>query len=73
MKAFLTRLAMVDRVSSSTQNQAFSALLLLYREVLQTDLEDMAQTIRAKQGRKLPTVLSVAEVRNLLSAVEPEY
>ena len=73
VKAFLTRLAMVDRVSSSTQNQAFSALLLLYREVLHTDLEEIAQAVRAKRGRKLPTVLSVAEVRNLLSAVEPEY
>ncbi len=72
-KAFLTRLAMVEKVSASTQNQAFSALLLLFREVLRTDLDEMAQTVRAKRGRKLPTVLSVAEVQALLAAVEPEY
>ena len=72
-KAFLTRLAMVEKVSASTQNQAFSALLLLFREVLRTDLEEMAQTVRAKRGRKLPTVLSVSEVQALLAAVEPEY
>jgi integron integrase len=73
VKAFLTRLAMVEKVSASTQNQAFSALLLLFREVLRTDLEEMAQTVRAKRGRKLPTVLSVAEVQALLAAVEQEY
>lgn len=72
VKAFLTRLAMVEKVSASTQNQAFSALLLLFREVLRTDLEEMAQTVRAKRGPKLPTVLSVAEVQRLLAAVEPE-
>jgi len=73
VRAFLTRLAMVEKVSASTQNQAFSALLLLFREVLRTDLEEMAQTVRAKRGPKLPTVLSVREVQALLSAVEPEY
>jgi len=72
-KAFLTHLAMVEKVSASTQNQAFSALLLLFREVLRTDLEEMAQTVRAKRGPKLPTVLSVAEVQRPLAAVEPDY
>jgi len=72
VKAFLTRLAMAEKVSASTQNQAFSALLLLFREVLRRDLEEMAQTIRAKRGRRLPTVLSVSEVQALLEAVEPD-
>jgi len=40
---------------------------------LHKDLEEMAQTVRAKLGRKLPTVLSVAEVLVLLDAVEPEF
>ena len=71
-RAFLTHLAMVGKVSASTQNQAFSALLLLFREVLRVDLEEMAQTVRARRGPKLPTVLSVAEVQRLLAAVEPE-
>jgi integron integrase len=73
VKAFLTRLAMAEKVSASTQNQAFSALLLLFREVLRTDLEAMAQTVRARRGRRLPTVLSVSEVQALLAAVEPEF
>jgi integrase len=73
VKAFPTRLAMVDNVSASTQNQAFCALLLLFREVLRTDMEEMAQTVRAKRGRKLPTVLSVTEVQALLASVEPGY
>ncbi len=64
---------MVEKVSASTQNQAFSALLLLFREVLRVDLEEMAQTVRAKRGPKLPTVLSVAEVQRLLSTVEPPF
>lgn len=72
-KAFLTHLAMVGKVSASTQNQAFSALLLLFREVLRADLEEMTQTVRARRGPKLPTVLSVAEVQELLAAVEAEY
>lgn len=73
VKAFLTRLAMVEKVSASTQNQAFSALLLLFREVLRKDLEEMSRTIRAKRGRRLPTVLSASEVRALIEAVEPDY
>ena len=73
VKAFLTRLAMVRKVSASTQNQAFSAILLLFREVLRTDLEEMTQTVRAKRGRRLPTVLSVAEVQALLAAVDPDH
>jgi integron integrase len=73
VKDFLTRLAMVENVSASTQNQAFSALLLLLRKVLRRDLEDIAQTVRAKRGRKLPAVLSAQEVQSLLAALEPEY
>ncbi len=64
---------MVEKVSASTQNQAFRALLLLFREVLRKDLEEMAQTIRARRGRRLPTVLSVSEIQALLEAVEPDY
>jgi len=73
VRAFLTRLAMAERVSSSTQNQAFSAILLFFREVLRTDLDDMSKAVRAKRGRKLPTVLSVDEMQRLLAAVEREY
>jgi len=64
---------MVEKVSSSTQNQAFIALLLLFREVLRVDLEEMTQAVCAKRGPKLPTVLSVAETQRLLTMVEPDY
>ena len=73
VKAFLTHLAMNEKVSSSTQNQAFNALLLFFREVLNIDLKEMSQTVRAKRGRKLPTVLSVREVQMLIEAIDPRY
>lgn len=52
---------MKQRVSASTQNQTFNSLLFLVREVLQKDFDKMNGTIRAKQGRRLPVVLSINE------------
>ena len=46
----MTRLAMVERVCASTQNQAFIALLLLFREVLHTDMEEMGRTVMTRRG-----------------------
>ena len=69
VKDYLTHLALVRRVSSSTQNQAFNALLFLFREVLGKDLGDLSGTVRAKRGVRLPVVLSVDEVRQLLSCL----
>jgi hypothetical protein len=66
-KAFLSFLATRRKVSASTQNQAFNALLFFYRHVLQTQLEDMSATVRARRGEKLPVVLSVDEVRAIFS------
>jgi integron integrase len=66
VKNYLSHLALRKRVSSSTQNQAFNALLFLFREVLQRDLDDLAGTVRAKRGVRLPVVLTVAEVKALL-------
>jgi len=67
VRDFLSHLAIKQHVSSSTQNQAFNALLFLCRHVLQIDLKDLSKTVRAKRGPKLPVVLSVDEVRQLLS------
>jgi integron integrase len=61
VEAFLSRLATKDQVSASTQNQALSALLFLYREVLSIDLPWMENVVRAKQSRKLPVVLSKSQ------------
>ena len=67
---FLSRLAVEGRVAASTQNQALSALLFLYREVLQVELPWMDSVLRAKRPQRLPAVLSVDEVRRLLSMME---
>jgi site-specific recombinase XerD len=64
--AFLTGLATRDNVAASTQNQALSALLFLYREVLGIDLPWMENVIRAKRPRRLPVVLSRAQAGRLL-------
>ena len=70
VRDFLSRLAVVDRVSASTQNQAFNALLFLFREVLGRSLDDIRQTVRAKRGVRLPVVLSRDEVRQVFGAAE---
>lgn len=52
--------------ATSTQNQALSAILFLYREVLQLKLDLNLDAVRAKRPCRLPTVLTVDEVRTLL-------
>jgi integron integrase len=69
VKDFLSHLALVQKVSSSTQNQAFNALLFLFRDVLGQNMGDLSGTVRAKRGIRLPVVLSVEEVRQLLSGL----
>ena len=66
VEAFLTALATEGNVAASTQNQALSALLFLYREVLGMDLPWLQNIQRAKQPARLPTVLSRDEVSRLL-------
>ena len=57
VEAFLTHLAVEEHVAASTQNQAFSALLFLCREVLHKDLGPV-DALRAKRPKRLPTVLN---------------
>jgi integron integrase len=64
--AFLTHLAVDRSVSPSTQNQAKSALLFLYRVVLGEQLPWLDEIVAAKDQRRLPVVLTPAEVRKLL-------
>jgi len=70
VEAFLSGLATQGRVSAGTQNQALSALLFLYREVLDIELPWMEGLVRAKRPRRIPVVLSQEEVARLLSALE---
>ena len=65
--AFLTHLAVEGHVSASTQNQAVSALVFLYRDVLDVQLGWLGDLIRAKRPIRLPVVLTRAEVRSVLA------
>ncbi|ABU60414.1 integron integrase [Roseiflexus castenholzii] len=67
--AFLTYLAVEEEVAASTQNQALSALLFLYREVLQIELDADLSITPAKRPQYLPAALSRAEVRAVLAAL----
>jgi Phage integrase, N-terminal SAM-like domain len=58
IEAFLTYLAVGENVAASTQNQAFSALLFLYRHVLEIPLDDRIDDLRTKRSRYLPTVFT---------------
>lgn len=69
VNAFLTHLAVEANVSASTQNQALAALLFLYRELLERDLE-LDGVVRARTRQRLPVVLSEAEVRAVRERLE---
>ncbi|PIX02368.1 MAG: integron integrase [Hydrogenophilales bacterium CG_4_8_14_3_um_filter_62_83] len=72
-EAFLTHLAVDGNVSASTQNQALSALLFLYREVLGMELPWLDHVVRAKKPQRLPTVLNREEVSLVLERMEGTY
>jgi len=66
---FVTDLAVSKRVAASTQNQALSAILFLYKEVLRKEIGAVENLLWAKRPRKLPTVLTQSEVRRLLEGL----
>jgi integron integrase len=70
IEAFLNHLAVDLDVAAATQNQALSALLFLYREVLGMEIESPLITVRARKPKRLPTVLSKAEVERLLACMD---
>jgi integron integrase len=70
LEAFLTHLAVDEHVSASTQNQALQALLFLYRHVLEIDLPWLENVTRARCPKRLPVVLTVAEVRSVLAQLD---
>jgi integron integrase len=70
VREFLTYLATKGRVAASTQNQAFSALLFLYREVLKQELPWIDNIERAKRPAKLPVVLTTKEAHMVLSKLD---
>ena len=70
VEAFLTHLAVSRNVSASTQNQAKSALLYLYKEVLGVELPWLDNITQAKVPQRLPVVLTQAEVQSVLSRMD---
>ena len=69
VERFLTHLAVKENVAASTQNQALSALLFLYRYVLKQPLNDSIEAVRARQSKHVPTVLTLEEVQRLLQSM----
>jgi integron integrase len=65
-------LAVTDKVSASTQNQALSALLFLYRHVLDRKVGDLGDVVRARVSRRVPVVLTRDEVRAVLAQLDGE-
>ena len=67
INAFLTHLAVKEKVSASTQNQALSALLFLYRHVIGREVGDLGELIRARKPKRLPVVMTRDEVKTVLT------
>ncbi len=67
---FLSYLATDRQVAAATQNQAMNAIVFLYKRVLDIPIDDRIEALRAKKPKRLPTVLSRAEVRNLMSNMQ---
>jgi integrase len=73
IEAFLSDLAVTSQVAASTQNQARSALLFLYRQVLDIPLDAPRDVVLAKVPQRLPTVLTKAEVQAVLRELAEPY
>lgn len=67
VEAYLSHLAVNRRVSPSTQNQALSAILFLYRHVLEIELPWLDDVVRATPRKRIPVVLSREEIRAIFS------
>jgi site-specific recombinase XerD len=67
---FLSHLAVDERLSASTQNQAFNALLFLYKVALEKDVGQLREVVRADRPRRLPVVLTHEEVGLLFDQLD---
>ena len=73
VEQFLSHLAVERNVAASTQNQALSAILFLYKEVLEKNIGWLDDVERAKRPARLPVVLTAAEVRAVLAHLEGRH
>ena len=69
LQTFLSYLAVEKKVSASTQNQALNALVFLYRHVLEKDIEGEIASLRARQTRRLPVVLTPREIDSIFNVM----
>ena len=69
IETFLSHLALDRKVAASTQNQAFNALLFLYRNVLKKEIGDNIDVVRAKKPRRLQTVMTKDESLKIINAL----
>lgn len=73
VNSFLTHQAVDRKISKSTQNQAFSALLFFFRYVLEKNIDELNDVVRSSRGKRLPIVLSLSEVEKLLTHLRGVY
>jgi integron integrase len=73
IETFLTHLAVDRNVSASTQNQALSALLFLYRDVLEIELPYLDKLTRAKKSTHVPVVFTADEAASVIRFLQPPY
>ncbi len=69
VKDYLTHLAADRKVAAATQNQAFNAVLFLYRHILSIEIDTLDDVVRAKQNRRLPVVLTQEEIGKLFQYI----
>ena len=70
IESFLTFLAVDEEVAASTQNQAFNAILFLYKEVLDRDLGRIADIVRANRPKRLPAVFTKTQAIAIIDLLE---
>jgi len=70
IRDYLTHLAVDRKVAAATQNQAFNAILFVFRHVLGKDIQNLHGTIRAQQKRRLPVVLTKQEIFRLFDQLK---
>lgn len=73
VKGFLSFLAVHKNISASSQNQAFNALLFLFKHVLEREFGKVEGVVRAKQRRTIPVVLSREEVDRIVARLDARY
>jgi len=74
IEQFLTYLAVENKVSATTQNQAFNSILFLYRDIFGMDMKSQnIQALRAKEKKHIPVVLSMEEVKQIILHINGIY